>query len=113
MQMIKETSKKAPENGKQKKEGKQAASAAKQQKRKRTSNKEEGESSSDEEEEGGEEVNVEDIEVGARFFTVEKDVPYPAIVNKLPGTKHSKALIQDETCYMHYRLSLHQDCQLF
>ena len=68
-----------------------------------TSDKEEEDkSSSDEEEEDREHVNVEDIEVGSRFFILENDVPYPAVVYKLPGTIHNKKVIQGETCYVHW-----------
>jgi hypothetical protein len=100
MQMIEEKSKKSPENGKKKTGRKQPDSTAKQQKRKRTSDNVEVESSTDEEEEDGEQVNVEDIKVGGRFFILENDISYPVIVNKLPGTKHSKRVIQNETCYI-------------
>jgi hypothetical protein len=100
IQIIKEKSRQSPENGKKKKEHKRPASSVKQQKRKRTSDEEEDESSGDEEQEDKEQVNVEDIEIGSRFFIVENYFPYPAFVNKLPGRKHNKTVIRDETCYM-------------
>ena len=100
MQTIKETSKKAPDTGKKRKERKRPASKAKQQKRKGTSDKEEEESSSNAEEDDGEQDNVEDIEVGSRFFILDNDVLYPAVVNKLPGKIHNKNMIQEETCHM-------------
>jgi hypothetical protein len=100
MQMITEKSKQSPENGRKKIESKQPPSAAKQQKRKRSSDKEEDESSSDKKEKDGVRVNVEDIKVGSRFFVLENDVPYPAVVNKLPGRIHSKTVIRDETFHM-------------